>query len=127
MVVPRRLIALIGAALCTVSPLLSACVEEASGPSTTVALVPTTSRPPLDAATAAPAPTGVAIATPLPAVSPSPAVGGRTYVVREGDSLSTIAGAVYGDAGAWRPIFEANRDQMSSESQLQIGQTLRIP
>lgn len=33
----------------------------------------------------------------------------KTYVVRRGDTLSSIAAAEYGDPGRWRPIAEANR------------------
>jgi len=51
----------------------------------------------------------------------------RTYQVRPGDTLSRIAGSVYGDAGKWRKIYEANRDQMKSETDIKVGQTLTIP
>jgi LysM repeat protein len=33
----------------------------------------------------------------------------KTYVVKLGDSLSSIAAAEYGDAADWRPIAAANR------------------
>ena len=59
-----------------------------------------------------------------PATSPKPA---RTYQVRSGDTLSRIAGSVYGDPSKWRKIYEANRDQMKSETDIKIGQSLVIP
>jgi tetratricopeptide (TPR) repeat protein len=66
---------------------------------------------------------------PAPAVAEpaEPAKAARTYQVRPGDTLSRIAGSVYGDTGKWRLIYEANRDQMKSESDLKAGQTLIIP
>ncbi len=33
----------------------------------------------------------------------------KTYIVRRGDTLSSIAGAVYRDPGQWRPIALANK------------------
>ncbi len=51
----------------------------------------------------------------------------RTYQVRPGDTLSRIAGAVYGDSNKWRKIYDANRDQMKTETDMKVGQTLTIP
>jgi len=51
----------------------------------------------------------------------------RTYQVRPGDTLSRIAGSVYGDAGKWRKIYDANRDKMKTETDIKVGQTLTIP
>ena len=121
MVFPRRLLCPALFAICAGMTLISGCVDDAPGPATAVPLQPTANRPPL--ATAGSIPTAASAVSP----SPSPAATGRTFIVRDGDSLSTIALAVYGDASQWRPIFEANRDVVPSESQLQVGQTLRIP
>ena len=55
------------------------------------------------------------------------AVGGRTYTVQAGDTLSNISRQVYGSAGRWRDIFEANRDILPSQNALRPGQVLRIP
>jgi nucleoid-associated protein YgaU len=118
---PRRTLVPAILALAVSTAVLSACVDDSPGAATAVPLQPTVERPAL--ATAAPA-------SPIPAAaspSPSPDAAGRTYIVKQGDTLSTIASAVYGDASQWRVIFDANRDQLPSESQLQIGQTLRIP
>jgi len=50
-----------------------------------------------------------------------------TYVVSKGDTLSKIAERHYGDAGEWRKIFDANRDQIQDPDQIHPGQTLRLP
>jgi tetratricopeptide (TPR) repeat protein len=55
---------------------------------------------------------------------PKPA---RTYTVRSGDTLMRISGSVYGDTTQWKKIYEANREQMKTESDIQVGQTLVIP
>jgi nucleoid-associated protein YgaU len=51
----------------------------------------------------------------------------RTYVVQPGDSLLTIARTFYGESDAFRQIFDANRDQLSSIDTVQAGQILRLP
>jgi nucleoid-associated protein YgaU len=51
----------------------------------------------------------------------------RTYTVESGDSLSAIALSVYGDAGRWPEIFEANKHQLSNPNLIYPGQELRIP
>ena len=51
----------------------------------------------------------------------------RIYVVQPGDSLSKIAKEVYGKAGRWKEIFEANKDQIKDPNLIQPGQELRIP
>ncbi len=50
-----------------------------------------------------------------------------TYVVQSGDTLSSIALALYGDADRWSEIFEANRDKLSDPNLVHPGQELRIP
>jgi len=52
---------------------------------------------------------------------------GRTYVVKSGDTLSHIAKAMYGDAGRWPEIFEANKDKIKDPKLIHPGQELRIP
>lgn len=62
--------------------------------------------------------------------TPRPTTGNEsatTYTVRSGDTLSEIAKREYGDAGEWRRIFEANRDQIDNPDLIQPGQELRIP
>ncbi|MGH8031966.1 MAG: LysM peptidoglycan-binding domain-containing protein [Luteimonas sp.] len=54
-------------------------------------------------------------------------IGERTYTVQKGDTLSHIAMAYYHKASAWKPIFEANRDQLDDPDRIKPGQVLRIP
>ena len=49
------------------------------------------------------------------------------YTVKSGDNLQRISRSVYGKSKYYRLIFDANRDSMRSESQLKIGQKLKIP
>ena len=122
---PRRFLYLVSFALVAAST--SACADDSATPATVVPLQPSIVRPPLATplpATQAPLPTSI---PPVASPSPSPPPAGRTFTVRDGDSLSTIAGVVYADASQWRVIFEANRDQLSSEDALQVGQVLRVP
>jgi nucleoid-associated protein YgaU len=50
-----------------------------------------------------------------------------TYTVKAGDSLSAIAKREYGDAGEWRRIYDANRDQIDNPDLIHPGQELKIP
>ncbi|HYP07240.1 MAG TPA: LysM peptidoglycan-binding domain-containing protein [Bryobacteraceae bacterium] len=52
---------------------------------------------------------------------------GQTYTVQSGDTLSKISKQVYGDAGQYQRIFEANRDKLSDPDKIQVGQVLTIP
>jgi nucleoid-associated protein YgaU len=58
--------------------------------------------------------------------APSPS-GGQTYTVVKGDSLSKIAKRFYGNAGDWKKIYEANKDQIKNPDLIYPGQTFRIP
>jgi nucleoid-associated protein YgaU len=49
------------------------------------------------------------------------------YEVRAEDTLSRIAAKVYGDASAWRRIFDANRDVLNGPDELRLGMRLIIP
>lgn len=51
----------------------------------------------------------------------------RTYTVTANDTLSGIAAKVYGDAGQYRRIYEANRDRMPDADTIVEGAVLRIP
>ena len=53
--------------------------------------------------------------------------GGRTYTVKAGDTLSKIAKEVYGDAGQWHKIHEANRAAIPNPDMIHPGQQLTIP
>jgi tetratricopeptide (TPR) repeat protein len=56
-----------------------------------------------------------------------PASAPRSYTVKSGDSLSGISRKVYGTPSRWIDIYQANRDRLSSENALRVGQDLRIP
>jgi nucleoid-associated protein YgaU len=49
------------------------------------------------------------------------------YTVVQGDTLSKIAKAHYGDAMKYPVIFEANKPMLKSENLIYPGQVLRIP
>ncbi len=51
----------------------------------------------------------------------------QTYTVKPGDTLSKISKQLYGDAGQYQRIFEANRDKLSDPDEIQAGQVLKIP
>lgn len=55
------------------------------------------------------------------------AAGYQSYTVVAGDTLTKIAAKFYGEGESWEPIYEANKDSLSSPSSLRIGQTLVIP
>jgi nucleoid-associated protein YgaU len=49
------------------------------------------------------------------------------YTVKSGDSLSRIAKGAYGDANAWKRIFDANTDILKDPNKIFPGQRLKIP
>lgn len=51
----------------------------------------------------------------------------RTYTVVKGDTLSAIAKKMYGNAGKYPVIFEANRPMLKDPDRIYPGQVLRIP
>jgi nucleoid-associated protein YgaU len=58
-----------------------------------------------------------------PAASPD-----GTHVVRSGETLSSIAGRVYGDENAWRALFDANRALIGPDpDRLEVGMKLKVP
>jgi nucleoid-associated protein YgaU len=58
-------------------------------------------------------------------VQPTPQ--NREYVIKSGDSLSKIAKQFYGDAGAWKKIFDANKDKIQNPDLIFPGQHIIIP
>lgn len=60
-----------------------------------------------------------------PADAPTDQQGNRQYEVQPGDTLATIAEAVYGDPTAFGAIAAANN--IGGDNILQVGQTLVIP
>lgn len=53
--------------------------------------------------------------------------GGKTYIVKSGDSLSKIAKQFYGDAGKWKKIHAANSDKIPNPDLIHPGLELTIP
>jgi len=62
-------------------------------------------------------------ATVAPATDPP---GYETYVVRQGDTLSKIAGRVFGDASRWREILK-NNPQVTNPNRIYPGDSLLVP
>jgi 5'-nucleotidase len=73
--------------------------------------------------------------TPAPAVTetpaaaapaaPAPAAGGKSYTVKKGDTLFSIAKEVYGNGNQWQRLTAANPGL--SPSTLKVGQKIAIP
>lgn len=51
----------------------------------------------------------------------------RTYKIRRGDTLHSIAAEFYQDGSLWWKIYEANEDTIEDKNVLIIGRTLAIP
>lgn len=77
------------------------------------------------AATRAPAGAGTTVAHSSPGSNDG--WSSRTYTVVAGDSLSAIAKKVYGDAGKYNKIFEANQPMLKDPDKIYPGQVLRVP
>lgn len=56
-----------------------------------------------------------------------PAGGRRTYVVKEGDTLESVAAAVYGDPERWPEIYRANTGAVGRGGEVKAGQVLVLP
>ncbi len=65
--------------------------------------------------------------SPISESSPNPSSVPRTYTVQSGDTLSAISKRFYGTSSRYIDIFQANRDRLSSEAALRVGQVIRIP
>ncbi len=65
--------------------------------------------------------------TPRQTAPAATAAGTRRHTVRPGDTLSKLAQQYYSNRSKWRDIYAANRDVMKSESDLKVGQVLKIP
>ena len=59
--------------------------------------------------------------------APTPTNAPRAYTIRAGDTLSAISKRFYGTPTRWIDIYQANRDRLSSESAIRVGQEIRIP
>lgn len=49
------------------------------------------------------------------------------YTIKEGDSLSKVAKAEYGDPMKWEALFEANKEVIKDPDLIYPGQQIRIP
>lgn len=59
---------------------------------------------------------------------PAGPTGIKTYTIRPGDSLSTVAEVSYGDPTLWRVIYNFNREKIGDNpNAIQAGMTLRVP
>ena len=74
---------------------------------------------------AASAQPGASASQPAPAASQSHT--NETYTVQAGDTLSSIAKKLLGNANAYMDIFNANKDQLSDPDKIKPGQVLKIP
>jgi nucleoid-associated protein YgaU len=61
------------------------------------------------------------------APNPLPEGSRGIYVLREGESLSRVAKAFYGDAGRWRDLVEANKDKIPNPDMVKAGTIIVIP
>jgi len=95
-------------------------------PVTTPSFTPTRPAPAQAAVINTPAPRPT---QPTQTQTPPPATSGRRHVVRQGEGLWTIARRYYGTPTTAQVdgIYTANRDRMSSKSDLKVGMELRIP
>lgn len=71
----------------------------------------------------------LAVPVPVPAQDPPPAgqQAQRTHVVRQGETLASIARTYLGSAGAWREIYEVNREVVADPDRIFPGMELTIP
>ncbi len=60
-----------------------------------------------------------------PVETPAPAPPKKTYTIRKGDTLWSLAKKFYGNGNRWKEIAVAN--DIADESKLPIGKVLRIP
>src|SRR4029453_1846426 len=67
------------------------------------------------------------IQVPGGAAAAAPPAAAKTYTVQPGDTLSAIAKAHLGSAGAYMKIFELNKDQLADPDKIKPGQVLRLP
>lgn len=81
------------------------------------------------AATPAPAPSGAVPGPDTASAPPSatPATAEKTYTVRSGDTLSSIAQSQMKSKNKWRDLQKANEDVLHGSTNLKIGMKLRIP
>ena len=63
----------------------------------------------------------------LPADKAAAQIDGRTYKVKAGDTLSTIAQRELGGASRWQEIYDLNRARLTDPAKIVEGMTLTLP
>ena len=76
---------------------------------------------------APPAPVQPRIETPPKPTAPEKPAVPRTYQVKEGDTLQSLAEKFYGDASKWMEIYELNSDRIERGGTITPGQYLLMP
>ena len=66
-------------------------------------------------------------AKPKQSYAPATTKGGKTYVVKSGDTLQEISQKFYGTTKKWRKIYDANKSKVKDPNKLQVGTKLTIP
>jgi LysM repeat protein len=51
----------------------------------------------------------------------------RTYTVRPGDTLSSIAQRFYGNSADWPWLYHVNKSKVSNPNEIYVGQKLQVP
>ncbi|MCC6682812.1 MAG: LysM peptidoglycan-binding domain-containing protein [Phycisphaeraceae bacterium] len=75
-----------------------------------------------------PAPAGTPDSqSPAPMTAPTRSNARKTYTVKSGDTLFSIARVQLGDGGRWKSIYDANRDKLADPDSVKVGQSLKIP
>ena len=72
-------------------------------------------------------PTISAPVTPMPATTTPPSSSDKTYIVKSGDTLTSIASTVVPGKGSLKALLEANKDVLPNPNKLKVGMTLKIP
>lgn len=52
---------------------------------------------------------------------------GKTYTVKQGDTLSHIAKCLLGDSSRWREIYAQNQDTIKNANKIYVGQVILLP
>lgn len=50
-----------------------------------------------------------------------------SYIVKDGDTLWTIAEEIYGEGAKWEVIYENNKEDIADPNVIQIGEEIQIP
>jgi nucleoid-associated protein YgaU len=64
---------------------------------------------------------------PVPPIAPAPVAGEKTYVVKGGDTLTSIASSQLPGKGGLKSILDSNKDVLPNPNKLRVGMTLKIP